>query len=65
MDCRSCLSGLDHCHGTLVTHENGDVDCTEACTDLDPARHRLHLGCAELDGCPCPADLAPHLARVS
>lgn len=65
MDCRTCLSGLDHCHGTLVLHESGDVDCTETCPDPDPARHRLSLDCADLDGgCDCTVDLAPELARA-
>jgi hypothetical protein len=60
------LSGLDHCHGTLVVHENGDVACTETCADLDPARHRLDLDCAGVDGgCSCAAGLTPELVRAS
>jgi hypothetical protein len=66
MDCRSCLSGLDHCHGTLVVHEIGDVDCTETCADLDPVRHRLQLNCADIDGgCPCTVGEVSELVRAS
>ncbi|HET6500968.1 MAG TPA: hypothetical protein VFG87_09430 [Amycolatopsis sp.] len=58
MDCRSCLSGLDHCHGTLVVHENGDPECTAPCADIDEARHRLLVTCAELDGgCRCAVEV--------
>lgn len=44
-------------------HETGEVDCTQACTDLDLARHRLSLRCAEVDGgCLCVAEPTPELA---
>lgn len=65
MECRSCLSGVDHCHGTLVLHENGDVDCTEVCYDLGAVRHRLSISCAEIDGgCACVV-VAGEYARAS
>lgn len=54
MECGNCLSGLDHCHGTLVVHETGDVECTEVCAGVDEARHRLSVTCADLHGgCSC------------
>jgi len=54
MECRSCVDGFDHCHGTLVSHENGEVECTEPCADFDDARHGLSITCAEIDGgCAC------------
>jgi hypothetical protein len=55
----------------LVVHENGDLECTLECTqpcaDLDEARHRLLLSCAEIDGgCRCAVEVsAGELARVS
>ncbi|HKS47289.1 MAG TPA: hypothetical protein VJT49_19690 [Amycolatopsis sp.] len=66
MDCRSCASGLDHCHGTLVLHESGVVDCTEACSDLDQVRHSLRMTCAEIEGgCRCVAEFTEEFARAS
>ncbi|WP_132878014.1 hypothetical protein [Tamaricihabitans halophyticus] len=54
--CRDCAADLDHCHGTLLTHQDGPVQCTDAaCRDDDPARHRLQAGCAELAYCECVA----------
>jgi len=54
MECRSCARELDHCHGTLVVHENGEVGCTGECANLDAARHALSITCADIDGgCAC------------
>jgi hypothetical protein len=55
-DCVRCGSDLDHCHGTLVVHLDGSVDCTEPdCVDVDSVRHTLVVGCddAMFDGCGC------------
>jgi hypothetical protein len=59
MECLSCLGELDHCHGTLILHETGAVDCTEpGCRDLEEVRHTLRISCAEIDGgCLCTATL--------
>jgi hypothetical protein len=68
MECLSCTGELDHCHGTLILHEDGAVDCTEpGCRDLDQARHRLTIICAEVDGgCLCAFSLvAEELAQAS
>jgi hypothetical protein len=55
MECLSCRTELDHCHGTLVLHEDDFVECTEAgCRDFDRVRHTLTVACAEIDGeCHC------------
>jgi hypothetical protein len=55
MDCVDCTTGLDHCHGTLVVHPGGLVDCTEwGCTDLEPVRHTFAIDCGSLlGGCDC------------
>lgn len=59
MECLSCLADLDHCHGTLIQHEDTFVECTDSgCTDFDVARHRLTVSCEEIDGaCVCTATL--------
>jgi hypothetical protein len=55
MECASCISDLDHCHGTLVVHPDGLVECTElACVELDRARHLSIIDCQQVDGgCQC------------
>lgn len=66
-ECRWCAAELDHCHGTLVVHENGPVECElTACTTLDPARHVVVLDCVEVDGtCICGVFLGHELALAS
>ena len=52
-ECADCAADFDHCHGTLVTHGDGTVECTDqACVLLDPLRHPLIIDCAiVLGGC--------------
>lgn len=51
--CVDCGADVDHCHGTLVAHGDGMVDCTDTtCTVADPLRHALIIDCvAVLGGC--------------
>jgi hypothetical protein len=53
--CTDCTAELEHCHGTLIVHADGAVDCTKQdCSDWDPARHSLRLNCAdETPDCEC------------
>jgi hypothetical protein len=45
-ECRTCAGGLDHCHGTLVVHVDGALECTEPyCEDTDQVRHGLVIDC--------------------
>jgi hypothetical protein len=55
MECPSCISDLDHCHGTLVVHLDEVVECTEPrCVDPDRLRHQLIIDCQQIDGgCDC------------
>jgi hypothetical protein len=58
--CAQCARDLDHCHGTLVVHIDGDVECTEpGCFDVDRVRHAFAVDCAGtlVDGCTCVDDL--------
>ncbi|GAA1993045.1 hypothetical protein [Amycolatopsis minnesotensis] len=67
MDCLTCGNGLDHCHGTLVVHVGGALDCTDAnCADLDRVRHTLIVDCEFLGACDCHVpDRAEPLRRAS
>ena len=65
MICGECTTGLDHCHGTLVIHLDGTIECTEPwCADEHGTRHLLaRLTCIEVDGdCTCQPRLAELIA---
>lgn len=53
------VHGTEHCHGTLVLHADGSVECehAEAC-GLDELQHELWVACDEI-GCSCAGDDAP------
>lgn len=53
--CPECAGGIDHCHGALVRHDDGLVECTDgACADPDPRRHALWVDCTDaLSECQC------------
>lgn len=47
--CPACASELDHCHGTLVLHISGDVECTDRdCAELVRSRHGVVVVCTEV-----------------
>jgi hypothetical protein len=53
MRCTDCHDELEHCHGVLVRHGDGDLECIE---DADCAggapTHGWALDCTEV-GCAC------------
>ncbi|MDQ1397652.1 MAG: hypothetical protein QOG64_2911 [Acidimicrobiaceae bacterium] len=53
MACRSCTNDVDHCHGLLIVHADGSVECCEpdGCPGLDPVLHDVRLACDGCDGC--------------
>lgn len=55
MTCVSCRAELDHCHGTVVRHADGGLECTAVdCASVDIGRHALLLDCVHVDGgCDC------------
>ncbi|MGH3450565.1 MAG: hypothetical protein ACRDQW_07515 [Haloechinothrix sp.] len=55
MECARCSSDLEHCHGTIVEHADGFVECTEpACQDADGLRHAFVIECSMVEGgCAC------------
>jgi hypothetical protein len=58
--CSDCGLEVDHCHGTLVVHDDRTADCTDAaCELLDLLRHAIILDCvAVLGGCCVTEDAA-------
>jgi hypothetical protein len=64
--CQDCGLEIDHCHGTLVVHSDGTVDCTDAaCEFPDLLRHALIIDCAAVLGGCCAAEEAADLALAS
>ena len=59
--CESCLLALAHCHGTLVLHADGGVDCDEAPScGTDASWHQWWVSCTELQpACGCTGDEHP------
>ncbi len=54
-----CVEGLAHCHGTLVLHADGTLECEgESACGADESQHELWVACDEL-GCGCVGDEAP------
>lgn len=52
-DCRECLAGRPHCHGTLVRHPGQHCQCTEPdCIHPEVLMHSLSIDC-EAIGCEC------------
>jgi hypothetical protein len=53
--CPDCARQAEHCHGTLVRHADGTVECTDpTCRAGGAERHELVVACALLaDGCAC------------
>lgn len=64
LNCPSCESTVDHCHGTLIVHLGRAAECTEAdCIDFDHARHAFVVDCIDIaGGCACAAPNTTHTA---
>jgi hypothetical protein len=59
-----CADRLEHCHGTLVLHADGTVECDEqAVCGADDTLHDLWVTCDELR-CGCLGDEAPITALL-
>jgi hypothetical protein len=57
---------IDHCHGTLVMHNDRTAECTDAACELaDPLRHALIIDCAVVLGGCCAEEAEPDLALAS
>jgi hypothetical protein len=55
MRCSSCTADLVHCHGTLVQHADGTIECTDdTCPGTDLVFHELRIVCdLSEQGCHC------------
>jgi hypothetical protein len=55
--CSDCGLDVDHCHGTLVMHDDRTVDCTDAACDLpDLLSHAFIVDCIAVRGGSCTAE---------
>ncbi|WP_088281917.1 hypothetical protein [Kineosporia sp. A_224] len=70
--CRRCTTDLVHCHGTLVRHSGGDVECSDPGCEGRVAVHDFVIRCGDVEsGCcaqppvrlPVPAGRLPAPAR--
>lgn len=61
-DCRECVAGRPHCHGTLIRHPDGHQQCTEPdCSHPELLMHSFLVDCGTL-GCECADDDRHRLA---
>jgi hypothetical protein len=61
-ECRDCLAGLEHCHGTVIHHALGRPECTEADCVTPEVAHAFGIDCDAI-GCACTVEASAH--RVS
>jgi len=49
------VEAMDECHGLLVIHDDGTLECLDVdCLDLDPVRHDWRASCEDVPGvCGC------------
>ncbi|GAA3742947.1 hypothetical protein HDA32_003213 [Spinactinospora alkalitolerans] len=53
-DCPGCEREWDHCHGTLIVHTDGAVECTEDDCSASPHLHAWTTPCGRLvPACEC------------
>jgi hypothetical protein len=50
--CRECLRGLEHCHGTVIHHSQFRSECTEPDCARPDVVHAFVLDCDAV-GCQC------------
>lgn len=55
-DCRECVAGRPHCHGTLIRHSTQHGQCTDPeCSHPELLLHSLTIDCDAV-GCDCHED---------
>ena len=53
LQCRYCHYGWEHCHGTVIIHEQRCAECTDDdCDGPEFIAHVLRIDCDAV-GCPC------------
>ena len=64
--CADCQDAVDHCHGTLILHVDGEAECTEDGCQVDFAAHSWMGSCWDvLAGCGCGTPAAPAVDRAA
>jgi hypothetical protein len=58
-ECRDCLAGLEHCHGTVVHHAQYRAECTEESCVSPEVVHAFTIDC-EAIGCSCAVAASAH-----
>ena len=56
-ECRECLAGLGHCHGTVIHHATGRTECTEPGCETPEVVHAFTVDCDAV-GCACDVTVA-------
>lgn len=51
-ECRDCLAGLEHCHGTVLHHPRFRSECTEDGCVTPEVVHAFVVDCDAI-GCTC------------
>jgi hypothetical protein len=51
-DCQRCSDGLEHCHGTAISHARFGPECTESDCQTPDVTHAFSIDC-EAIGCAC------------
>jgi len=51
-ECRECLAGLEHCHGTVIHHTRHRSECTEEGCVTAEVVHAFVIDCDAI-GCTC------------
>jgi hypothetical protein len=62
MNCRYCVAGVAHCHGTLIQHHGHRPECTDPdCDSPELILHSLVIDCDAV-GCDCVQQTEERLA---
>jgi hypothetical protein len=55
--CRDCVAGVEHCHGTVIRHAWHLVECTEDGCETPEVVHAYSIDCDAI-GCTCDVRIA-------
>jgi hypothetical protein len=58
-ECRDCLAGLEHCHGTVIHHARQRFQCTEEGCVTPEVVHAFSIDCDAI-GCSCAVAVSAH-----
>jgi hypothetical protein len=58
-ECRDCLAGLEHCHGTVIHHAWRRPECTEPDCTTPEGLHTFRIDCDAV-GCACAVEISAH-----